>query len=242
LYHELCEELFLTARRRSTRNGYFLSLGLDQFFHAGHLTGMQGSVRREISMQIIHQDLFPTRIWIFDIPELQDAHASWIQEVLNWRVLNPQPAGRSNRKGWNSDPTVFSRAEFKPLLDAANQAFMHVFTDMRPPLQFKFALQAWINLHDPGSYNALHVHANVLLSGCYYLKVPEGSGPIRFRDPRPGVVLSPFVEGGVNTCKDIVLHPKDGQLVIFPNWLDHAVDVHEGNESRISIAINAYEV
>jgi uncharacterized protein (TIGR02466 family) len=191
-------------------------------------------------MQVVPQDLFTTRIWVFDIPELQGFHSSWVQSIMHWRDQDPKPVGRSNRKGWNTDPIVFSREEFKPLLDASNQAFLHVFKEMQPPLQFRFALQAWINLHDPGSFNVLHVHANVLLSGTYYIKVPEGSGAIRFRDPRPGVVLSPFIDGGINTCKDIVLNPKEGQLVVFPNWLDHAVDVNEGTEPRISVAMNAH--
>jgi uncharacterized protein (TIGR02466 family) len=191
-------------------------------------------------MQIFKRDLFTTRIWVFDIPELLELHASWVQSIMLWREQEPNPVGRSNRKGWNTDPVVFSREEFKPLLDVSNQAFMHAFKEMQPPLQFRYASQAWVNLHDPGSFNAMHVHCNVLLSGTYYLKVPEGAGPIRFRDPRPGVVLSPFVDGGINTCRDQLIQPKEGQLVVFPNWLDHAVDVHEGVEPRISIAMNAH--
>ncbi len=193
-------------------------------------------------MQVNNRDVFTTRIWVFDMPELLGAHAAWIQSILRWRELEPKPVGRSNRMGWNTDPVVFSRDEFKPLLDLSNQAFMHVFKEMQPPLQFRFALQAWVNLLDQGSFNAMHVHCNVLLSGTYYLKVPEGSSPIRFRDPRPGVVLSPFVDGGINTCKDQLIRPQEGQLVVFPNWLDHAVDVHEGTEPRISIAMNAHEL
>ncbi len=191
-------------------------------------------------MQVVPKNLFTTRIWIFDIPELLELHPSWIQSIMLWREQEPNPVGRSNRRGWNTNPVVFSRNEFKPLLEASNQAFMHVFNEMKPPLPFKFALQAWVNLHELGSYNILHVHSNVLLSGTYYIKVPEGSGAIRFRDPRPGVVLSPFIDGGINTCKDKVIHPKEGQLVIFPNWLDHAVDSHESTEPRISIAMNAH--
>jgi uncharacterized protein (TIGR02466 family) len=191
-------------------------------------------------MQVTNQDLFITRTWVFDIPELLPAHDTWVQNILEWRKQEPVPAGRSNRKGWNSQPIVFSREEYRVLLEASNQAFMHAFADMQLAKPFKFALQAWANLHDPGSYNALHVHANVLMSGCYYIKIPEGAGPIRFRDPRPGVVLSPFINGGINTCQDILIHPKEGQLVVFPNWLDHAVDVNEADDTRISIAMNAY--
>ena len=70
-------------------------------------------------MNVQHQDLFPTRLWIFDIPELMPHHAAWLAQVLCWRDNAPDAAGRSNRKGWNSEKTVFDQAIFSPLKSAA---------------------------------------------------------------------------------------------------------------------------
>ncbi|WP_405000881.1 putative 2OG-Fe(II) oxygenase [Hydrogenovibrio sp.] len=33
--------------------------------------------------------------------------------------------------------------------------------------------------------------------------------------------------------------PKTGQLVLFPNWLEHSVMPNESNETRVSIPMNA---
>ena len=72
--------------------------------------------------------------------------------------------------------------------------------------------------------------------------VPPGSGAFVFRDPRPGV-LHGFVKGGVpNGHADVHLTPSDGLLVLFPCWMEHYVEPHDGDEPRITIAFNANPV
>jgi uncharacterized protein (TIGR02466 family) len=102
-----------------------------------------------------------------------------------------------------------------------------------------FHLQSWINMHDRGGFNFLHVHEGSLLSGSFYLKVPPGSGKFVFRDPRPGVVHG-YAKGAVaNGYSDIHLAPDAGLLVLFPCWMEHYVEPHNSDEPRICIAFNA---
>jgi hypothetical protein len=91
-------------------------------------------------------------------------------------------------------------------------------------------------------YAPLKSFANVLLSGCYYLKVPDRAGPIVFKEPRPGPNLAGLVGQGVNCMGDVKLKPKEGQLIIFPNWLEHYVEINESEDQRASIAMNALAV
>jgi len=192
-----------------------------------------------LEIQVQHRDLFATRLWQFDMPELLPLHAGWVEQVQAWRAQNPSPAGRSNRQGWNSDKTVFADPLFAPLQTACQAAFQRAFADMHLTQPLRFRLQAWVNLHDPGGFNTLHVHPNVLLSGCYYLEVPEASGAIVFRDPRPGVVLNPFPGRGVHCLPNIEIKPQAGQLLVFPHWLDHRVEPNAGDTPRIAVAMNA---
>jgi uncharacterized protein (TIGR02466 family) len=102
-----------------------------------------------------------------------------------------------------------------------------------------FVLQSWVNIHDVGGFNLQHMHEGALLSGCVYLAVPPGSGNLVFRDPRPGV-LNSFLKGsGANAFKDVQLRPEAGLVVLFPNWLEHYVEPHEGEAPRICVAFNA---
>jgi uncharacterized protein (TIGR02466 family) len=184
-------------------------------------------------------DLFATRIWQAQLPGLRPRFDEWIEAVTEMRAANPKPAGRTNRQGWNSeDMAVLERPAFAPLREAVRAGCASVLHEMGVP-GIPFELQSWVNLHDRGGFNFLHVHEGSLLSGSFYLKVPPGSGKFVFRDPRPGVVHG-YVKGAVpNGYSDIRLAPEAGLLVFFPCWMEHFVEPHENDEPRIVIAFNA---
>ncbi len=184
-------------------------------------------------------DLFATRVWQVRLEALVPHLPGWVAEVLAMRAASPKPAGRTNRQGWNSeDMSVLERASFAPLRAAVEAACRSALTEMGQGHR-RFYLQSWINLHDRGGFNFLHMHEASLLSGTFYLQVPPGSGQFVFRDPRPGVLLS-FVKGGVpNGHSDVHLAPSAGLLVLFPSWLEHYVEPHGHDEPRIAVAFNA---
>jgi uncharacterized protein (TIGR02466 family) len=186
-------------------------------------------------------DLFPTRIWQARVPFASAQLESWISEVHALRAASPTPAGRTNRQGWNSeDMSVLERAAFAPLQQAIRTGCAAVLREMGQG-DIAFRLQSWINLHDRGGFNFLHVHEGSLLSGSFYLQVPPGSGKFVFRDPRAGVVHG-YVKGSVpNGYSDIHLTPEAGLLVLFPCWMEHYVEPHNADEPRIAIAFNALE-
>jgi len=184
-------------------------------------------------------DLFPTRVWQAQLDALERYLPQWIEEVLAMRAADPEPAGRTVRAGWNSkDMAVLERATFAPLRDAIRAACASALAEMGQEGR-EFELQSWINLHDHGGFNFLHLHEGSLLSGSFYLSVPPGSGDFVFRDPRPGVIHG-YVKGAVvNGHTDIHLTPSAGLVVLFPCWMEHYVETHEGDEPRITIAFNA---
>ena len=186
-------------------------------------------------------DLFPTRIWQAPFDALQPRFAEWTSLVLALRAVSPAPAGRTNRSGWNSNEMdVLERPVWAPLRQAVHSACATALGEMGRGSQL-LQVQSWVNLHDRGGFNFLHMHEGSLLSGSFYLKVPTGSGALCFRDPRAGV-LHGIVKGPVpNGHADVRLKPSTGLLVLFPCWMEHYVEPHEGDEPRICIAFNANE-
>lgn len=185
------------------------------------------------------QELFPTSLWSFDLRFLQPSYAAWLAEIEAWRSAEPEPAGRTNRQGWNSAPRLLQLPAFAALEQAARTAFSHAFQEMRLTASLRFQLEGWVNLHLEGGYNLPHIHPNRLLSGCFYLQVPEGSAPLAFRDPRPAVGLTAMPGQGANCGGLVTVQPYAGQLLVFPHWLEHQVEAHQGSLPRVTIGINA---
>lgn len=192
-----------------------------------------------MEVKVSRQDIFPTTIWSFDLRFLSEFFPGWLELVQDWRQKEPSPAGRSNRQGWNSDTRVMQLALFAPLEQAARAAFTHAFNEMQLSTPVSFRLEGWINVLDPGGYNLPHNHPNRLLSGCFYLQVPEPSAPLTLIDPRPAVGLTAMPGLGPNCGGLAHVAPYAGQLLLFPHWLEHQVEAHQAAMPRISIGINA---
>lgn len=184
-------------------------------------------------------DIFPTRIWQTHLEPLRPRFEEWVGWVNAMRAARPNAAGRTNRGGWNSDDmAVLEQPALAPLHQQIHQSCAQALGEMGQSDR-RFTLQSWINVHDRGGFNFLHLHEGSLLSGSFYLKVPPGSGALVFRDPRPGVIHG-LIKGGLpNGHADIQLQPSTGLLVLFPCWLEHYVEPHEDDAPRICIAFNA---
>ncbi len=48
----------------------------------------------------------------------------------------------------------------------------------------------WVNVLPEGGSHTGHIHTNSVISGTYYVKVPEGAGPIVYEDPRLGFMMA----------------------------------------------------
>ncbi len=170
-------------------------------------------------------DIFPTRIWQQQDATLAPHLAEWIAAVLAMRAASPEPAGRTIRQGWNSaDMAVLDQPRFAVLQRAVRAACTTALAEMGEP-DIAFRLQSWVNLHDRGGFNFLHLHEGSLLSGSFYLQVPLGP-----------------LGAAPNGHGDINLTPGAGLLVLFPCWMEHYVEPHESDEPRITIAFNALDI
>jgi hypothetical protein len=82
----------------------------------------------------------------------------------------------------------------------------------------------WFNAMGPGHRTSLHHHDenDELLSGVYYIRVPENSGDL---------IL-------YHAGNQVRIQPKEGKLVMFAPAVLHEVTVNPGPELRLSVGIN----
>ncbi len=195
-----------------------------------------------MKISVNSMDMFVTRVWTFDLSELEHEFSGWKQSIHEQRASSPAPQGRSNRLGWNSEKNIFNNPNFTPLKQASEKCFLHCFREMGVEVDEKaFDISAWVNMTYPGGYNVQHGHPRAYLSGCFYLETPENSGRISFADPRPGAVYAPLEMAGPMSSRALKAQPRSGQLIIFPSWLEHSVELNESRENRVSIAMNVVQ-
>jgi hypothetical protein len=107
-----------------------------------------------MNINVEHLDLFPTRIWIFDVSALSDNYQVWQFSIQKRREQDQNRATRSNQGGWSSGKMIFADPVFAPLLKVCQNAFSYAFLQIDPDAKFTFGFEAWANVNDPGGYNA----------------------------------------------------------------------------------------
>lgn len=99
----------------------------------------------------------------------------------------------------------------------------------------------WINVLEPGGHHGAHIHPHSVVSGTYYVEVPEGASAIRFEDPRlPMQMAAP--PRRARAARDqqtfVSVAPKAGTLLLWESWLRHEVPVNTAETERISVSFN----
>lgn len=150
----------------------------------------------------------------------------------------------SNGGGWQSDnldpaPPELAElfAEIQKRLDDVHRAFEF------SPSTCEVITEAWININQKGHFNYSHDHPGSLFSGVYYVKGGADKGELELKTPIAAhtYTISGDIVGSFNafTGHAMVIPPVTGDLLIFPSWLLHRVNMSQSEEERISIAFNA---
>ncbi len=185
---------------------------------------------------------FPTPIWweqtSIDIKPMLD---------LCLRLQEQDPTGRklSNEGGWQSmdfRPGVYS--EMKQLEDKIMEQAHNCVRDYgyHPATCFPVIENFWFNINTEKNSNAVHIHDNSFLSGCFYVEANPNQGKITFykNHALDYIVSSQAVIGEYTpiSASAISYEPYTGKLIMFPGYLPHGVGYNATTERRISVAFN----
>jgi uncharacterized protein (TIGR02466 family) len=99
----------------------------------------------------------------------------------------------------------------------------------------------WVNVLPEGGSHTGHIHPNSVISGTYYVKVPEGAGPIVYEDPRLARMMAapPRKKTAPAEFKSHVsLRPEAGSVLLWESWLRHEVPLNRAEGERISVSFN----
>ena len=147
---------------------------------------------------------------------------------------------KSNSGGWQSnfiysDDDYFS--EF--ILEIEEQA--NNFAKELKIYQKGKIESLWININEYKDCNRIHTHPNCIISGVFYVKVPDKSGEILFYHPSHELMSRDWsvdLKYNMYTSLTMRITPKKGDIFLFPSWLEHGVGPNLSQEKRISISFN----
>ena len=191
------------------------------------------------------EHLFPLPLWQFRVAE-PGLDAMLMEEVAVRRAAEPG-LPNTNRVGWQSPRDLFDRTEpgHVRLLHVIRNVIRDTLRSLQPKLDqasISVALNGWINVNPPGGYHGPHQHSDALLSGVYYISVPEGgsvsSGVIEFLAPHPVRQVGALMQAPM-FAERFRIKPVAGDLLLFPGQLPHWVHPNDSHDDRVTISFNA---
>ncbi len=99
----------------------------------------------------------------------------------------------------------------------------------------------WVNQLRPGGHHSAHIHPHSIISGTFYVEAPEGSGAIRFEDPRLGLMMAAPVrrdDAPEELRPFATVTPRPGLLLLWESWLRHEVLPGAAKAERLSVSFN----
>ncbi|GAB4519866.1 MAG: hypothetical protein Kow00133_05880 [Amphiplicatus sp.] len=194
--------------------------------------------------------LFATPVIEAMLPDAPARNAALLDAIRARKAASPGIT-RSNVNGWHSDSQMLSwggpaaKAVALDTLRLCGRYTTDIGMRNNQP-RYEMSIEMWANVSPPGASNQNHAHAGALWSAVYYVDDggdPEG-GALTLLDPRFPMsrMYAPDLqfadEDGAREENIVKIRPVPGKVVMFPAWLMHGVQPHNGARERVSIAMN----
>jgi uncharacterized protein (TIGR02466 family) len=109
-------------------------------------------------------------------------------------------------------------------------------------LKNQYIVHSWINFNPTHAYNRRHCHPGSTVSGVFYIKYPKDScSPISFfrsREYSDYGWSKHLIKDIPEMNSSLMYTPKEGELILFPSYLEHEVSPNKSKEDRISMSFN----
>ncbi|MGA0605296.1 TIGR02466 family protein [Phenylobacterium sp. VNQ135] len=99
----------------------------------------------------------------------------------------------------------------------------------------------WVNVLKPGAAHSGHIHPHSVISGTYYVEVPDGASALKIEDPRLPLMMAapPRAADAPEEAQPFVyLQPQAGTLYMWESWLRHEVPANRAKTPRVSVSFN----
>jgi len=192
-----------------------------------------------MEFKVYEQLWFPTPVWECPVIGIDN---NAIKEYC-LRVRKEKPGVQiSNRGGWHSGELIHPLPADLEILFQNLEAFVNDVCARHTGTQELSLGNFWININGYHDFNMPHDHQSSVLSGVYYVSVPEenmGDLVLHRGDNAEFFLTSKVTRETTMTNAQTAIKPaKESSFYIFPSWTIHHVERNETRSERISIAFN----
>jgi len=99
----------------------------------------------------------------------------------------------------------------------------------------------WINVLPPGGVHTSHIHPQSVISGTYYVTVPDGASALKLEDPRLGLMMAApprKKKARPENRQFAYMAPVPGTVLLWESWLRHEVPLNQAESERVSVSFN----
>jgi uncharacterized protein (TIGR02466 family) len=192
-----------------------------------------------MDLKIYEELLFSTPLWSCPITGIDN------KEILDYCLrLKKEKEGVqiSNRGGWHSKDLIYPLPQNLITLLTDLTLFVNEVCSKHTGITNLELGNFWININGKGDFNMPHDHQNSILSGVYYVSVPEkgmGNLVIHRGDTAEYFLTSKiYRENTLCNIGEIQKEPIESLVYLFPSWVKHHVEPNQSEKERISIAFN----
>ena len=130
--------------------------------------------------------------------------------------------------------------EMKNLKKFFQEAINFYITDKLKSNQKIGISQSWATVINKGEGFSAYNHPNSLINGCFYFNTDGTTPPLTLINNRKESLYPYSFESSEHNLGSFDLRPGPGQLILFPNILDHKVSNSTSDITRRSLAFNTF--
>tara|TARA_Y100000004_G_C8924740_1_gene417087 strand:+ start:833 stop:1594 length:762 start_codon:yes stop_codon:yes gene_type:complete len=124
-----------------------------------------------------------------------------------------------------------------------NNYVKEILCPIQEDVEFYFT-QSWVNITRPGEFHHRHSHQNSIISGIFYLNAVKNDN-VNFYHPMGSLFHQNQFEPtqwNIFNSSRYSFSPRNGDLLLFPSWLDHSVEKNHNQTKydRISLSFNTF--
>ena len=188
--------------------------------------------------------LFPEPVFQYKLNDYKKHNKNLQKYIYDLYEKDTEGVQRSNVDGWHSKSfrIVDKESPAYSFFQETKKYIIDVFKVYGwkyDPSKVRMT-EMWAIINKKNNLNTAHTHPNNFLSSAYYVKAPKDCGTIKFINPNSvAKERFPKLENKTEFNQNgIEINPSEGDLLILPSYLMHAVNRNISNDDRIVISFN----